>query len=80
MGRKKNPLDSNYKTIESKLALISPKIKKDFTFEINAPNPVRSTYLKRMEFRHLKEMVDNEEFRQIIIPDFGFNVVNDLVV
>ena len=77
------PTHSSFKAIEQRLSLINANNKKDVHFEINTPNsqrklsPVKSKYIKRLEYKHIEEMIEKPEFRQIIIPDFGFNIVND---
>jgi len=40
---------------------------------IKTKNPINSTYTKRLDLHHLNELLENWQFRQSILPDFGFN-------
>ena len=64
------------------MSAVHPSMKKDLKFEIyNSRSPdkkvrVKSNYINRLEFDHIDNLISQSEFREIVIPDFGFNFVN----
>ena len=49
------------------------KHKQGYLLSIKTKNPISSTFTKRLDLDHLNQLLENWQFRQSILPDFGFD-------